>query len=144
VSGRVESIHVVAERFGTPERRDRVTVVAGSGIEGDTHFDRGHDLTLIEAEAIDGLASDTGIELGPGESWRQVMTRGVALNDLVGKRFRVGELECVGEELCEPCTTLQKLTGEPGVLRGLVHRGGLCAEVVSGGQIAVGDPVEPC
>jgi hypothetical protein len=95
VSGRVESIHVVAERFGTPERRDRVTVVAGSGIEGDTHFDRGHDLTLIEAEAIDGLAS-------------------------------------------------QKLTGEPGVLRGLVHRGGLCAEVVSGGQIAVGDPVEPC
>jgi MOSC domain-containing protein YiiM len=71
------------------------------------------------------------------------MTRGVSLNDLVGKRFRVGALECVGEELCEPCDHLQSLT-EPGVLRGLVHRGGLCAEVVSGGEIAVGDAVEPC
>jgi MOSC domain-containing protein YiiM len=143
VSGMIEAIHVTAEKGGRPQPRERVKVVAGRGVEGDRKFDSNHDLTLIEAEAIEGLAQDTGIELAPGESRRQVMTRGVALNDLVGKRFRVGELECVGEELCEPCSHLQSLT-EPGVLRGLVHRGGLCAEVVSGGEIAVGDPVEPC
>ena len=143
MTGRVESIHVVAEKAGPPKARERVSVVAGRGIEGDRKFDSNHDLTLVEAEALEGLTEDTGIELGPGESRRQVMTRGVSLNDLVGKRFRVGELECVGEELCEPCDHLQSLT-QPGVLRGLVHRGGLCAEVVSGGEIAVGDSVEPC
>jgi MOSC domain-containing protein YiiM len=134
---------VVAEKGGLPAARERVSVVAGRGIEGDRKFDSNHDLTLVEAEALEGLTEDTGIELGPGESRRQVMTRGVSLNDLVGKRFRVGELECVGEELCEPCDHLQSLT-KPGVLRGLVHRGGLCAEVLSGGEIAVGDSVEPC
>ena len=143
MTGRVESIHVVAEKAGPPEARERVSVVAGRGIEGDRKFDSNHDLTLVEAEALERLTEDTGIELGPGESRRQVMTRGVSLNVLVGKRFRVGELECVGEELCEPCDHLQSLT-QPGVLRGLVHRGGLCAEVVSGGEIAVGDSVEPC
>lgn len=143
MSGRVESIHVVAETGGPPEARKSVNVVAGRGVEGDRKFDGNHDLTLIEAEALEGLTEDTGIELGPGDSRRQVMTRGVSLNDLVGKRFRVGELECVGEELCEPCDHLQSLS-QPGVLRGLVHRGGLCAEVVSGGRIAVGDSVDPC
>jgi MOSC domain-containing protein YiiM len=139
----VESIHVVAESGGPPEARESVSVVAGRGVEGDRKFDGNHDLTLVEAEALEGLTEDTGIELGPGESRRQVMTRGISLNELVGKRFRVGELECVGEELCEPCDHLQSLT-KPGVLRGLVHRGGLCAEVLSGGEIAVGDSVEPC
>ena len=143
MTGRIESIHVAAEKAAPPEPRDSVTVVAGRGIEGDRKFDSNHNLTLIEAEALDGLTADTGIELAPGESRRQVTTRGIALNDLVGKRFRVGELECVGEELCEPCSHLQSLT-KPGVLRGLVHRGGLCAEVLTGGQIAVGDLVEPC
>jgi MOSC domain-containing protein YiiM len=143
MTGRVEAIHVATKKAAPTEPRERVTVVAGRGVEGDRKFDSSHDLTLVEAEALEGLAEDTGIELGPGESRRQVTTRGISLNDLVGKRFRVGDLECVGEELCEPCAHLQSLT-EPGVLRGLVHRGGLCAEVVTGGEIAVGDAVEPC
>jgi MOSC domain-containing protein YiiM len=115
--------------------------VSGAGLEGDRHFGRGgHDLTLIEAEAIEGLAADSDIRLGQGDSRRNVLTRGIALNELVGRRFRVGQVECVGEELCEPCRHLEGLTA-PGVLRGLVHRGGLCARVVEGGEIAVGDPV---
>ena len=143
MTGRIEAIHVATEESGPTQPRERVTVVAGRGVEGDRKFASSHNLTLVEAEALEGLTADTGIELGPGESRRQVTTRGIGLNDLVGKRFRVGELECLGEELCEPCAHLQSLT-EPGVLRGLVHRGGLCAEVLSGGQIAVGDTVEPC
>ena len=69
-----------------------------------------------------------------------MLTRGISLNDLVGKRFTVGEVECVGEEWCEPCTHLQGMT-QAGVLRGLVHRGGLRADIVRGGRIAVGDEV---
>ncbi len=69
-----------------------------------------------------------------------MLTRGIPLNDLVGKTFTVGGVECIGQEWCEPCDHLQRLT-YPGVLRGLVHRGGLRADIVSGGRIAVGDEV---
>ena len=134
------------------DRVERVRVHAGRGPEGDRHFvpeDRepnepgsGDDLTLIEAEAVEGLAADTGIDLTDGRHLRNVVTRGIALNDLVGKPFRVGAVRCVGVELCHPCRRLARHTGEFGVLRGLVNRGGLRADVVTGGEIAVGDPVE--
>ena len=148
--GSVESIHIAAE----PERPTRpvesVKAVAGKGLEGDRYFagegtysnvrKPGRELTLIEAKAIEGLAREHGIELGPGESRRNVVTRGIGLNELVGRRFTVGEVECVGTELCDPCSHLQKLT-RPGVLKGLANRGGLRADIVSGGQIAIGDAV---
>ena len=94
----------------------------------------GGALTLIEAEALE----DVGLT-GP-ESRRQVVVRGVRLNDLVGKRFRVGDVECVGVELCEPCLHLESLT-RPGIIEDLLHRGGLNADILVGGTIAVGDPV---
>ena len=95
----------------------------------------GQALTLIEAEALE----DVG--LTGAQSRRQVVVRGVRLNDLVGKRFRVGEIECLGVELCEPCLHLQSLT-RPGIIDELVHRGGLNADILSGGTIAVGDAVD--
>lgn len=113
--------------------------VSAEGLEGDRYFGGG-DITLVEAEALEGLREDTGIELSAAEVRRQVLTRGVRLNDLLGKRFRVGEVECVGAEWCEPCDHLEKLT-KPGVLKGLVHRGGLRADIVQPGRIAVGDEV---
>lgn len=136
--GTVEGIHIAREFEQLPEPVEAVEVTA-DGVRGDRYFGR-RNLTLIEAEALEGLLEDTGIELSPAESRRQVLTRGVALNDLVGKRFRVGEVECVGEEWCEPCNHLQSLT-RPGVMRGLVHRAGLRADIVRGGRIAVGDEV---
>ena len=147
MSGRVESIHV-ADAIAEPTRPvDRVRVVAGKGIEGDRKFapdghelGEGRDLTLIQAEAIEAMAEETGIEIGPGDARRNVVTRGVELNELVGRRLRVGEVEGVGVELCEPCTHLESLT-KPGVLRGLVHRGGLRVDVDTGGEISVGDTV---
>jgi MOSC domain-containing protein YiiM len=140
--GKVEWIHVAAEHEHKPLPVDSARVVAGRGMEGDRQFGRG-DITLIEAEALEDLAAEHGIELEPGESRRQVTTRGIALNDLVGVRFRVGEVECVGTELCEPCSHLQKLT-QPGVMKGLVHRAGINADVLSDGEIAAGDPIVRC
>lgn len=143
--GTVEGIHVTPERAGRCEPVARANVVAGHGIEGDRHFGEhergsGKDLTLIAAESLETLEREHDIALEPGESRRQVTTRGVDVNALVGRRFTVGSVEAVGIELCEPCNHLASLT-EPGVLRGLVHRAGINADVISGGEIAVGDAV---
>ena len=139
MSGTVEGIHVSPQFERLPEPVEAVEVTA-EGVRGDRYFGK-RNLTLIEAEALEGLFEDTGIELSAAESRRQVLTRGVRLNDLAGKRFKLGEVECVGEEWCEPCSHLEGLT-RPGVLRGLVHRGGLRADIVRGGRIGVGDNVE--
>jgi MOSC domain-containing protein YiiM len=138
MSGSVEGIHIAAVESELPHPVDAVEVTA-DGVVGD-RYGGARDLTLIESEALDGLRDDTGIELSAAESRRQVLTRGISLNDLVGERFTVGDVECVGQELCEPCAHLQGMT-QSGVLRGLVHRGGLRADIVSGGRIAVGDKI---
>jgi MOSC domain-containing protein YiiM len=136
--GSVERIHVAAAESELPQPVDAVEVTA-EGVIGD-RYGNARDLTLIEAEALEAFRADTGIELSAAESRRQVLTRGIRLNDLVGERFAVGGVECLGQELCEPCNHLQRLTRD-GVLHGLVHRGGLRADIVSGGRIAVGDAV---
>jgi MOSC domain-containing protein YiiM len=146
VSGRVEGIFI-GSKYELPKPVQRVRAVAGSGLEGNRYFydgdaPPGRALTLIAAEALAEGAAVSGIELGAAESRRNVLTRGIELNALVGVRFRVGEVECLGVELCEPCTTLEKLT-RPGVIKAYVHRAGLNADILTDGEIAVGDAVEP-
>jgi MOSC domain-containing protein YiiM len=138
VAGTVEQIAISPEESALPDAVSEVEVRA-EGVVGDRQGEAG-DITLIEAEALEAFTAETGIELSHEESRRQVLTRGVRLNDLVGKRFTVGEVEVVGRELCEPCNHLQKLT-RPGVLKGMVHRAGLNADIVTPGRIAVGDEV---
>ena len=120
---------------------------AGQGLDGDryavgagTFSPRagrrpGYDLTLIAAETLDELP---GIDLAG--SRRNVLTRGIDVNDLVGRRFRVGAVVCEGRRLCEPCAHLERLSG-PGALRPLIHRGGLRADVVTDGQVRIGDAI---
>jgi hypothetical protein len=144
VTGTVERIAITPTESALPEAVDSIEVLAGQGPRGDRYFvdepaqRHGADLTLIGVEALEAFTEETGIELSHEESRRNVLTRGARLNELVGRRFRVGEVECIGVELCEPCTHLQGLT-RPGVLRGLVHRGGLRADVTRSGTIAIGD-----
>jgi MOSC domain-containing protein YiiM len=135
---RVEAITIGSSEALAPV--ERVRAVAGKGLEGDRKFrPEGHRpggaITLIEAEVLED------VNLTGPESRRQVVVRGVRLNDLVGKRFRVGGVECLGVELCEPCLHLQSLT-RPGIIDELVHRGGLNADVLNDGTISVGDPVD--
>ena len=116
---------------------DSVAAIAGQGLKGDRQFfergaEPGDALTLIEAEALENVG------LTGTQSRRQVVVRGVRLNDLVGKRFRVGDVECVGVKLCEPCLHLQQMT-RPGIIKDLIHRGGLNADILIDGQISVGD-----
>jgi MOSC domain-containing protein YiiM len=143
-AGRVEGIFIGPEST-LPEPVERVRAVAGRGLEGNRYFydeaPSGRALTLIQAEALEGMREDTGIAISAAESRRNVLTSGVDLNALVGKRFRVGQVECVGVELCHPCSSLEKMT-QKGVIKGLVNRGGLNADILTDGEIAVGDRVE--
>lgn len=148
--GRVEGIHVAPGEGRRMTAVERIRAIAGVGLEGDRYAGGhgrwsgdarpGRDVTLIEAEVIEDLAASHGIVLRPGESRRNLTTRGIRLNDLVGRRFRVGEVECEGASLCEPCGYLEGWVGRP-VIGPLVHRGGLRAHIRSGGEIALGDEI---
>jgi MOSC domain-containing protein YiiM len=120
-----------------------VEAVPGRGLAGDRYHDgrgtfsgpgRGYELTLAEAEVLDS------VDLPWEQARRNIVTRGIALNALVGKRFTIGAAECIGRRLAEPCAHLEKLS-RPGLLRPLVHRGGLRADILEGGTISIGDPV---
>src|SRR3954469_5417287 len=141
--GEVAAIAIAGVRGELPEPVARVRVTAGHGLDGDYHagVEGNVALTLIAEEALEGLLADTGLDVSHADTRRNVLTRGVDLNALVGKRFRVGDVECEGVELCEPCRRLARLVDEFGVLRGLVHRGGLRADVLTDGEIAVGDAI---
>lgn len=154
--GSVEVIAIAPRAEAVMVKVHRATVRAGRGLEGDRYFthvgtfsdahDRGHDLTLIEAEVLDALVLPAGL-LAPEEARRSVVTRGIDLNALVGKRFRIGDVECFGERLCEPCAHLERLgdqAGKPGTLRALIHKGGLRADVLTDGEIRIGSAVGPC
>ena len=143
MTGRIEEINIGPERE-LPAPVDRVRALAGKGLEGNRYFydeaPPGRALTLIAAEAIEDFRAESGIPLTAAEARRNVLVRGIDVNELVGKRFKVGEVECLGVELCEPCAHLESVT-HPGVLRGMVHRAGLNADILTDGEIAVGDAV---
>jgi MOSC domain-containing protein YiiM len=135
----IEAIHIGPEKGGALESVQSVQAFAGKGLEGDRNFRAGgakpgQALTLVEAENVE----DVG--LAEGATRRQLTVRGVPLNDLVGKTFRVGEVECYGVELCEPCLHLQSMT-RPGIIDDLVHRAGINADILTDGVIRVGDAV---
>lgn len=148
--GTVASIHIAAAAAGPMVLVSEVRAVPGKGLEGDRYFKQagtysnnpgsGRDVTLIEIEALEALKRDYGIVLGPGESRRNIVTRGVPLNHLVGRDFKVGAVTLRGVRLCEPCSHLEGLSRK-GVQRALIHRGGLRAEIATGGTIRVEDPI---
>ena len=155
--GRPERHGVVVGLFTAPvqeapcDEHRRRAVHAGRGLEGDRYADgqgtfshperRGQDLTLIEAEAFDELTA-RGISLSMADARRNVVTRGIDLNALVGHHFTIGGVPCYGARLAEPCAHLERLTTR-GVLRGLVHRGGIRVDVLADGELSVGDEIRP-
>jgi MOSC domain-containing protein YiiM len=150
-NGTVESIQIAAVAGGPMEVRAYAVATPRVGLEGDryalkqgTFFkpEPDYELTLVEAEAIEALRRDYKIELAPGESRRNIVTRGVSLNHLVGREFRLGTVLVRGIRLCEPCEHLQKLTGKE-LIKGLRHRCGLRAQILTEGIIHVGDEVTP-
>jgi len=135
----VKAIHIRPPESSQLHSLETVRAVAGKGLEGDRFFFEegakpGLALTLID----EAVVADVGLQ--PGETRRQVTVSGVEIPDLIGKRFRVGDVECYGVEICEPCRHLQDLT-RPGIIMDLLHRGGLNADILTDGFVSVGDDV---
>src|SRR4051812_27360796 len=149
--GKVESIFIAHEAKAAMQAVTEVRAVPGSGLEGDRYFlkqgtffkpEPDFELTLIEAEALEAMQQEYWIVVAPSEARRIVVARGVPLNHLVGKEFEIGRVRIRGIRLCEPCSHLQKLTDRE-VIKGLCHRGGLRAQILSEGLLRKGDTVSP-
>lgn len=152
MTGRVAAIFLCPEAGAPMQPLAAVEAVAGVGLAGDRYSsgtgfysdrpraDGGREVTLIAAEMLDELFAASGIRLTPAESRRNLLTSGIGLNALIGRRFTIGDVLCEGVDHCTPCERLVELTGKP-VLKPLVNRGGLRARIVTGGTIAVGAPV---
>ena len=148
--GRVVSLHLAAEASAPMQTVTEVRAIPGRGLEGDRYFTGtgfyskrpsagGREVTLIEMESVEALDS---IKLAAADSRRNIATTGVPLNHLVGREFYVGAVRMRGMRLCEPCQHLDELT-QPGVMKELIHRGGLRAQILTEGVIRTGDAVRP-
>lgn len=150
--GVISAMHIARDAAGPMVSVSEVRAVPGQGLDGDRYSRKagtystrpgtGREVTLIEAEAVEAIAREAGIVLAPGASRRNITTRGVPLNHLVGRQFRVGEVILEGVRLCEPCAHLESLT-QAGVRESLIHRGGLRARILTEGTVHVGDVIQP-
>jgi MOSC domain-containing protein YiiM len=148
-NGKVESIHIASAAQEPVKALDHAVLIPGVGLEGDRYAlkqgtfykpEPAFELTLIEAEAIEALRRDYQVELASGDARRNIVTRNVPLNHLVGKEFTIGNVRIRGIRLCEPCAHLQKVTGKQ-LIKGMRHRGGLRAQILMQGTIRVGDEI---
>ena len=153
MSGRIEAICIASAGSAPMQSLAEVEAIEGAGLRGDRYLAKtgfyserptdpgAREVTLIEAEVLDRIARDNAIALGVEEHRRNLTTRGVALADLLGKRFRIGHVVLEGVKDCPPCEHLESLTGKP-VIKPLVTSGGLRARIVEGGVIRVGDAID--
>lgn len=147
MAGRVDLIIIAAESGAEPSTPSSVEAIEGRGLAGDRYLlgeqggSRKGNLTLIEGSSFDHLIS-LDLELGEAELRRNLVVSGIELNPLVGREFSVGDVLCRATELCEPCRYIERRTKQ-GVLAALVGRGGIRAEILSGGTVSIGDPVVP-
>ena len=154
MAGKIEEIYIVAEMGRPLASVNEVTVLEGRGIAGDRYAalagtftkeeeegDAGKHVTLIEAEAIEAALEEFGEDFSKGRSRRNIVTRGIRLNDLINHRLRIGEVIFKGERHCHPCGHLSKLTATD-ARTSLKMRGGLRTTVIKGGILRVGDTIE--
>ena len=148
---KVLAIHVAPQRGGSTVALDRATLVPGRGIDGDHHHarpsgDPASEVTLIEAETVAAFNTNTGLRIDASETRRNIVTRDIDLNALVGKRFCIGDALLEGIEPCDPCASLGRRLATasvpaPSIVRELADRGGLRARVVEGGTVTPGTEI---
>jgi len=145
----LESIHIAPTAAAPMIRLSNCVVHPTKGIEGDRYhhnsgtwstWPKDHELTLIEGETLDTLIQ-SGFRLHPGDTRRNLTTRAIALNSLVGKEFRIGNLLCRGTRLCDPCAHLERLLNQPGLTAALAGKGGLRAILLESGEFHEGAPM---
>ena len=153
-TGVVAHLHVTARAFLPMREQEAIELVAGRGILGDRYMlgveqgfysekpEEGRQVTLFEEEALEAIRRDYGIEMSPAEHRRNVTTRGVPLNHLVGRRFRLGPCLLKAPRLSVPCRHIEEILEKP-VFDPMVHRSGLNCRILEGGTVRVGDAIRP-
>lgn len=125
---------------------ETIEVLANKGVIGDRHFDEFNDpycqLSLIESENIDYYNSKYGVNIPYVDFRRNIITRGINLNNLIGKKFKIGQVKVEGVDLCRPCKHLTELLNQKNLLKEFLRRGGLRCQVLTSSKINVGDKIE--
>ena len=148
----IVGIFITAEKGAEMVAVNDIIAVANQGLIGDRYYssfsklsnsttEPNQEVTLIESESFETLASEHGINLEYSQSRRNIVTREVDLNSLVGKKFKIGEVVLLGMELCEPCRYLSEMTDCPNLVKQWLHKAGLRAHIVKGGHIKVNDSI---
>ena len=153
-NGAVTHLHITARAFLPMRTQESIELVAGRGIVGDRYMlgteqgyysekpEDGRQVTLFESEALEAISRDYKIELLPEEHRRNITTKGVPLNWLVGKRFRIGTCLVEATRLSVPCRHIEQILDKP-VFDPMVHRSGLNCRILVGGTVRVGDEIRP-
>ena len=122
-----------------------IKVLANQGIVGDRHFNEFNDpynqITLIESENIDNYNVKYGLNIPYKDFRRNIITKGIKLNDLVGKRFQIGKVELEGIDLCRPCKHLSEILDQDNIIKEFLRRGGLRCQILTSSTIEVGDKI---
>jgi MOSC domain-containing protein YiiM len=150
MQGIVEAIYIAAKGGTAMRRVEEVEAVVGGGLRGDRYLEgtgywSGTDecqVTLIEAEVLEQITAETEVRVMNGEHRRNIVTRGLRLNELIGKRLAIGSAVLEFERPRPPCSYIQSIT-QPGMTRALLGwRGGICVRVIQSGVIRIGDAIE--
>lgn len=153
MTGRVVGLFTTPGESQAMVSHDRIEAISGAGLAGDRYAlglgfysarplpGGARELTLIETEALAEIETETGIRLLPIECRRNIVTSGIRVHDLIGKKFTIGSLLCEGVRDCPPCVHLVELTSKD-VFKAMAYRGGLRANILTGGEIAIGDEIK--
>ena len=125
---------------------ESIEVLANKGVVGDRHFDNYNDpycqLSLIESENIDEYNLKFGLNIPYLDFRRNIITKGIKLNDLVGKKLSIGNVEVEGIDLCRPCRHLTEMLNQENILKEFLRKGGLRCQILSSSKIKVGDAIK--
>ncbi|MHC4321406.1 MAG: MOSC domain-containing protein [Planctomycetota bacterium] len=136
------SIHVVQKKNAAAESCNHVTVRSNFGIIGDYRSEKFQigQITLIEAESIDATSRKLGYDIPAGSSRRQIMVKGIELNELISQNLRMGQILVRVEDKCNPCNNMEKKIG-PGAKNAMNDKGGIRCRIIEGGELHVGDKI---
>ena len=141
----VFKLGIAAKNNQSIKEVNSIEVLANKGIVGDRHFNDINDpynqLSLIESENIDEYNVKFGLDIPYVDFRRNIVTKGIQLNDLIGKKFKIGKVELEGVELCRPCRHLTEMLDQKNILKEFMRKGGLRCEIKSSSSIKIGDKI---
>ena len=144
--GKVYKLGITGDNNKKIQEVESIEVVANKGVIGDRHFKDYNDpycqLSLIESENIDQYNTRYGLNISYVDFRRNIITKEIELNNLIGKKFFIGKVEVEGIDLCRPCRHLTEMLNQENVLKEFLRKGGLRCRILTSSQINIGDKVK--